>query len=71
MDVAFGGRGGTVLGSDKESKRDEQSLQPTKKHTGFDGDQVGLLQLLSSNGVRAVLVDVLEDESPLVDMARL
>ena len=39
--------------------------------TSFDRDQVGLLELLASNGVRAILRNVLGDEPALVDVTRL
>ena len=37
--------------------------------TGFDRNEVGLLQLLASNGVCTVLGDVFDDKATLIDVS--
>ena len=43
----------------------------TGTRTGFYCEEVGLVELFAGEGVCAVVVDVLEDETALVDVARL
>lgn len=43
----------------------------TGARTGFHGEEVGLVELFAGEGVCGVVVDVLEDETALVDMAGL
>lgn len=73
MEVAFGGRGGAALGSFRSSEPSEVARDVCKTHllTCFYAHKVRLLQLVSGDGVRAILVDVLENKSPLVYVARL
>lgn len=42
-----------------------------RRHTGFDDHQVGLLELVASYWVCAILGDVFEDEATLIDFPRL
>lgn len=39
--------------------------------TGFDSNEIGLLQLVARNWVSAILRNILQDQPPLIDMARL
>ena len=42
-----------------------------ERRTSFYGQEISLFQLFAGEGIRAIVVDVLENETAFVDVARL
>lgn len=81
IDVADAGRGGAAFAPETERmlapsvqsgrQQLQHDVQKILRLTGFDGNEVRVLQLVSSRRVRAIFRDVLENETALEDLAGL